>query len=338
MLSKIFLCKETRAGESRVALIPEDIKMLIDNGYSVVVESDAGLKSGYLNQQYQEIGASIISVDEENIHSYKQAFSDIHLIVRAKRPCREREILENKAMRKGTVMIGALDPFEPNSTHIDEYHHADIHAYSLDQVTSEDDNDINVLKVMSNMAGRLALRDALEKLDRRANTVVVIGLGSVGQSVIDEALNLGLSVDAIVGNVSVSNKLTSLGVNTHIVDRSLPLTTQQEKIGMILKNADITIASARRSSEKAPLLVTKSTINNMKTGSVIVDMAISEGGNVDGSEHDNTIESENGVLITNVSGYPKAMPKEASIQWSKVSLTFILRYLNELDKAPIRPL
>jgi len=338
MSLKLFLAKETRANERRVALIPDDVKTLVDQGLSVFVEKNAGIEAGYSNKAYEDCGATIVNIEENNLISYKKAFKDINFIVRAKRPSREREKLESQSIPPNTVMLGALDPFEPGSPHIEEYHQTKIQAYSLDQAEVSPDDPMNVLSAMSKIAGMLALRDAIDKSKHKPHKAVIIGLGTVGQSAIDEALKQGLSVSVITGNNSNTDKLKSIGVNAHIVDRSLPIEKQQKQIYSIIKDADIVITSARKSNEKAPILITKPTLESMKPGAVIVDMALSEGGNVEGSKHDETIKVDNGVLITNVSGYPKAMPYEASQLWSKASLTFILRYTEDRKALSINPL
>ena len=112
---------------------------------------------------------------------------------------------------------------------------------------------------------------------------------------------------------------------------------QQQQIGQIISDADIVITSVRKSGQQAPLLIPKTTLDVMKSGAVIVDMAISEGGNVYGSKHDETIRTERDVLVTNVSGYPKIMPHEASALWSRASLHFILKLAGDVDSIALKP-
>ena len=87
--------------------------------------------------------------------------------------------------------------------------------------------------------------------------------------------------------------------------------------------ADIVITSARAANQRAPLLISAATLNQMKAGAVIVDMALSEGGNVEGSHHDETHVLGNGVIMTNVSSYSKQVPHEASILWSQETRLFL---------------
>ncbi len=336
-MNTILLVKESRAGECRVALVPCDAQRLIEEGYAILVESDAGLAAGYPNELYQQIGAKIVDLDDQCLASYISLFSQVDMIVRVKRADRIREQLEAQAMKAGTLMIGALDPFEVNSTHIDEYHAAGILAYSIDQARLPVHDPMNVLAAMSRFAGQLALQDACAKHSQQINKVVIIGLGVVGQSALEEALHLKLPVWAVVSTETQANSLKKLGVNICKIDRSLTLIMQQKAINQLIMEADIVIASARRAGQRAPLLIPKSSLDVMKSHAVVVDMAISEGGNVEGSRHDETVETANNVLITNVSGYPKSIPHETSVFWSRASLGFILGLANPSIIVPLQP-
>lgn len=336
MSFNVFLAKESRAGEQRVGLTSSDVATLIAAGHSVFIESDAGLGAGYKDEDYQTVGANIVELDATSPNSYLNAFKNIDIIVRVKRPDREREILESKAMHPGMMMIGAFDPYESESEHVDEYHRAGIYAYSLDQ--AKPDDPINVLTAMSRLAGKLALRDAISKFEGRVNKVVIIGFGEVGKSALIEALEQKLTTLVLVGSQEAKETVLALHATASILDRSLPPSDQHQIILEATKDADIIITSARKAGQKAPLLFPKMSLDAMKPGAVIVDMAISEGGNVYGSKHDETITNERGVIITNISGYPKTLPEEASILWSKASLNFILKLSHNPESIDLKPI
>jgi NAD/NADP transhydrogenase alpha subunit len=321
--------KETRAGETRVALIPKDVNTLVDKGHKVYIEHNAGEKAGFSDQDYQIAGAEIRYMNDENdsVDNYKHLFKGIDIIVRVKRPDRCREILENKALLPVMVMIGALDPLEKHSSHMQEYHHAGITTYSIDQLNLEADDPMNVLAAMSKIAGRLALLDAIDKYHSNIKKVVIIGFGIVGRAAFDEAFNRKLNVTVMVNNLSKIDEITKQKANFLLLDNKADLNQQQEIIKQIVCDADIVITSARKSNQPAPLLIPLATLEHMKKGSVIVDMALSEGGNVEGSEHDMTHVLGNGIIVTNTSGYPKALPHDASLLWSKASLLFILKLI-----------
>lgn len=332
---KILLAKETRAGELRVGLIPGDIKQLINHGHSIFVEHNAGKSAGFEDVEYQNAGAQIIFLKDESIESYKHFFQNMDVVVRAKRPAREREILENQAMKSGTILIGALDPLEKNAKHLDEYRHAGIVGYSIDQLELDINDPMNVLAAMSQMAGRLALLDGIEKFGAGAKKIVIIGFGVVGQSAFKEAFNHDGVVTVILSNKDQAKEVEGLGAKAILLNRDFTIEQQQELVKDVILDADVVITGARKANQPAPLLIPLKTLRSMKKGSVIVDMALSEGGNVEGSEHDETKVLGNEIIVTNTSGYPKAVPHEASILWSRANLHFI-NMLAEGKKIPLQ--
>lgn len=328
MFFNILITKETRAGETRVALIPRDVRVLVENGHHIFVEHDAGTKAGFSDLDYQQAGARIRYINSDNVQTYQKFFDNIDIVVRAKRPERERERLENQSMSKGTILIGALDPFEKNSAHINEYHRAQIIAYSIDQLKLTENDPMNLLAAMSKIAGRLALLDAIDKFTamqmRIIKKVVIIGFGSVGRAAFDEALTQQLPTTVILTNIALAKEIEAKGAIALLLDKNKSLNEQQHFIRDVLLNTDIVITSARKPNQLAPLLIPQQTLDHMQKGAVIVDMALSEGGNVEGSVHDATLMLGNSVIVTNASGYPKAFPREASELWSRACLQFIL--------------
>ncbi len=323
-MANILITKETRAGESRVALIPADVKKLANKGYKIYIEQNAGTAAGYPDQEYENAGAEIRYINQYSVENFKKLFANINIIVRVKRPDTQREKLENQALSQGMIMIGALDPLEKHSSHINEYHQAGIHAYSIDQMQLAHDDPMNILASMSKIAGRLALLDALDKFHSTIKKVVIIGFGIVGYSAFMEARSKNLPTTVIINNSNQANEITQHGGNILLLDTNADLQQQQTVIKQALSDADIVITSARRANQPAPLLIPRDTLLHMHKGSVVVDMALSEGGNVEGSEHDATRILGNEITVTNTSGYPKAVPHEASQLWSTASRLFIL--------------
>lgn len=322
MSQSILIVKESRSGEQRVAVVPSDVVKLVSQGASVIIEQGAGQAAGFDDGAYEAAGAVVRSKSDESVTAYKQLFDGVDIVVRAKRPSREREQLESQAFRSGMTMIGALDPFETHSSHIDEYKLAGLTYYSIDQLDVPADDPMNLLAAMSAMAGRLSLIDAIEQSKIDINKVALIGFGVVGQSAYEEALRRNLSVV-----VFARRPIESLadGVEFVLLDREASLADTQKVLQSRLVDCDVVITSARVSNQTAPILIPASTLATMKKGAVVVDMALSEGGNVEGSEHDATHMLGNDVLVTNVSGYPKAFPHEASEAWSKATTAFLLQ-------------
>jgi len=332
----ILVVKETREGESRVSLVPRDIKKLIEQGHHVFFEHRAGEGAQFFDQDYQNAGAVIRYISDETILSYQEYFKDIDLIVRAKRPERSREILESKTISKETIMIGALDPLEKQSPHIQEYHEANIIAYSIDQLHLPPDDPMNLLAVMSKIAGKLALLDAIKHFDSIIKKIVIIGFGMAGRAAFDEAVKQELPIVVVLTNPNSMDEIKSRGHECVLLDKNAGIKEQQAFIKQILLNANIVITSARSPNQPAPLLIPTDTLQSMQSGSVIVDLALSEGGNVEGSEHDKTKRLGNNIIVTNVSGYPKIFPHDASKLWSTVSFHFI-HLLGSERQVPLAP-
>ena len=184
------------------------------------------------------------------------------------------------------------------------------------------DHPMNVLAQMSRIAGQLALDDALEKLDRTPKKIVIIGFGTAGKSAFHHAINLGYT-HIIVNQQQKSIDIEQDGGVPIVIEKNTPLGQQQAIIQTHLANADIVITTARSSGKKSPLLIPISTLNEMQPGSVVIDMAIAEGGNVENSEHDRTLILGNNVIVSNTSGYPKVKPHKSSVIWSHATLQFI---------------
>ncbi len=319
----ILLVKETKAGERRVALVPQDVKKLVENGHRVFVENEAGVAAGFTNPDYEAAGAVIRETPQENVESFQALFLGVNIVVRAKRAKREREMLENKALIQQTIMIGALDPFEKNSPHMDELKQAGVKAFSLDQFNFAADDPKNILTAMSKIAGKLALEDAVEKHKATVSEVLILGFGVVGQSAFKRAIERQYKTTVMLRNKQKAAMIEELGGETVLFDSQHNEKQRQDLILQTAKNADVIVTSIRKAKETAPILIAKAGISHLKPGAIIVDMAISEGGNVEGSQHDATIDLGNNVSVTNVSGYPKAVPHEASKLWSRASYYFI---------------
>lgn len=336
MLFNILITKETRAGEQRVALIPREVKKLSELGHRVFLEHDAGQASGFSDVEYQKAGSEIRILKQLNSHELNQLFKNINLVVRVKRPDRAREILESQTIRPGTILIGVFDTLEKGSPHIEEYHRAKILAYSIDQIPLSPDDPMNLLSAMSKIAGRLALLDAIEKHRGAGNRVVILGFGTLGRSAFEEALQRKLDITVVLTNTAHLDEIKKRGAKAVWLDKKSKLQDQQKLIKSVLLHADIVIAAARTSNQTAPLLIPADTLDSMQKGAVIVDLALTEGGNVEGSEHDKTHLLGNGVIVTNVSGYPKAMPIEISKIWSEISFHYICKLASGAG-IPLKP-
>lgn len=247
---RILVPKETRAEETRVGLIPKDVSALIAQGHTVFVEYQAGIAAGYSNQDYEKAGAHIRYLTGESLAHYQNFFEGIDVVLRVKRPARDREILENLSLSSRTILIGALDPLENDSAHIHEYLKAGIIAYSIDQLDLAPNHPMNVLHAMSEIAGRLAFQNALDQFCGIPKRMVVIGYGTAGRSALDEALRTGIESWVVFTRSNSVDDLKARGATPILLPKNYSLFHQQRKIAQVVRYADIVITAARNKRER----------------------------------------------------------------------------------------
>jgi len=302
MSEQILVVKETREGEDRVALTPKTVAYLSAKGYSIAVESQAGSNAGFTDEAYVQAGARLFQLTSNG-------FPPHTFILRVKRGSPARELLENTCFRKGCCMMGFLSPFEANSN-VPAWQAAGLTTFSLELFKSLPQNDPrNVQAAMSRLAGRIALQDALKIYQEGQKIrVTVLGAGAASLSAAFEARRLGLPVQLFGRKEALRADLEKQGITY----RLLPEQNAVPFIRSYLKNETIVITAARVPQQKAPLLIDEESLLQLPKGAVVIDLAMSEGGNVAGSKRDEVVMAENDVSIVNVSGYPKMEPREAS--------------------------
>jgi NAD(P) transhydrogenase subunit alpha len=324
MTESVLLVRETRAGETRVALTPNDVSALLLCGAvrRIYVERGAGLAAGFVDADFERAGAVLRASadDDSDAEGLARLFADVHTIVRCKRasPVRERAEVEALA-RARTVqrMVGALDVLERASSHVQAWKDAGVsEIVSLDQLASS-----KLLSAMSDMTGELAFRHALSLAGAQpVQRVVILGFGVAAKSALREA-----QTHAAVERVDVfcTQRQECDDARVHFTVMPATLAEQQAVVRAAVVSAQVVICAARRSNTPAPLLLPADTLEAMLPGAVVLDLAVTEGGNCDGALHDQTVVvGSKQVLVVNVSGYPKAHPHEASVRWSAASTEF----------------
>jgi H+-translocating NAD(P) transhydrogenase subunit alpha len=301
---QILVVKETRENEKRVALTPKMVARLTQKGYRILVEESAGLNSGFTDDEYVKAGAKVFILSKSGFPAYT-------FIVRVLRPSKERETIEKSLYHGGTAMLGFLFPFVADN-HIDTWQALELTTLSFDLFKSLSIHDPkNAQAAMSRIAGRLALHDALKHYRGKKNIILtVIGAGAAGLSAAFEGLKCGIKVQVFGRREALRKELEAAGASYYV----LPETTieQIHLIRSYLTESNIVITAARTPGKKAPLLIDEESLKILPPKAVVVDLAISNGGNVCGSKHDQIITLENDVLLVNVSGYPKTEPRASS--------------------------
>jgi H+-translocating NAD(P) transhydrogenase subunit alpha len=336
---KIVIPKETKVRENRVAITPDTVKELIKKGFQCTIESGAGENSYFKDDTYTAAGATVAS-------NRKELFSNADIVLAVNPPAAE----DIASMKKDAVLIS----FMYAATHPDLVKAcaaAGITAFSVDAIPRiSRAQKMDALSSQANLAGYKSViiaSDALGKIFPLMMTaagtikpakVVIMGAGVAGLQAIATAKRLGAIVEVSDIRPETKEQVQSLGGKfielkgddsvkmaggyvTNVSEEFLK--KQQELIGKHVAEADIVITTALIPGRKAPVLITEAMVNSMRNGSVIVDMAVEQGGNVVGSEMNKTVVKGNGVKIIGESNLPAMLPLNASDLYAKNISTFL---------------
>ncbi len=331
--------KENNEFEKRVALTPGVIQSLIKSGFEFIVEKDAGKNSFIDNGDYEKAGAKIIDNKDE---LYRTA----DLIVKVNAPT-SAEI----GMMKKEATVISLFYASINRDLVEASSRQGISVFSMDAIPRiSRAQKMDVLSSQANLAGykavvigAAALGKIFPLLMTAAGTikparVVIMGAGVAGLQAIATAKRLGAIVEVSDIRPDTKEQVESLGGKFIEVegDTSIKveggyvknvsvefLKKQQALIAKHISEADLVITTALIPGKKAPLLVTADMVKNMRPGSVIVDMAVGQGGNCELSEKDKTVV-KNGITIIGESNLPSLLPLNASELYAKNIQAFLL--------------
>ena len=332
---------ETLAGETRVAATPETVKKFAAMGCEVLVQSGAGLASSCTNAAYEAAGAKVVATAAEALNT------DIVLKVAA--PSAE----ETALIKQGATVLAAFAPHQ--NDHLEAYAARGLTCVAMElipRITRAQSSDI--LSSQANVAGyKAVLLGANEyaglfpMMMTAAGTikparVVVLGVGVAGLQAIATAKRLGAVVEASDLRPAAKEQVESLGgrwldVPMSDEEKAKALGTggyawqpspeyirdQAAVVDKAVSNANIVITTAQIPGRKAPVLIKAETVAKMKPGSVIIDMAVSSGGNVEGSKLDETVITENGARIVGIGNIPALVATEASALYSRNLLNFL---------------
>ena len=353
---KISIPKERRPHERRVAATPDTVKRLVTQGFEVVVETGAGEGAAFPDDAYRAAGATIAP-------DAAAALGAGDIVLKVERPLigGEGSLDEVAAIRRGAVLIGLLQPLQ-HPADAAAYAKAGIAAFAMELVPRiTRAQSMDVLSSQSNLAGYKAVLDAAAEFGRAfpmmmtaAGTipparVLVMGAGVAGLQAIATARRLGGIVSATDVRFAAKEQVESLGASFLAVDLEAMKAMetaggyakemgedfarrQREHVTEALKKTDIVICTALVPGRKAPVLITAAMVAVMKPGSVIVDLAVEQGGNVEGSRLGEVAVSANGVRIVGHANVPSRIAVDASQLYAKNLLNF-LAVLIDKDKA-----
>jgi NAD(P) transhydrogenase subunit alpha len=352
-LTKILIPIETASGERRVSATPSAVKKLKCLGCEVFVESSAGELSGFNDTLYKESGGEIVS--KSNINIWENA--DVVFCVQ---PPSESNLSK---LKKGAILLGLLNPYanEKLQKTITSKKISALSMELLPRISRAQSSD--VLSSQANIAGYKAVLLAASELDRyfpmlmtAAGTVqpakvVVLGGGVAGLQAVATAKRLGAIVFVSDIRPAVKEQVESLGarfIELPEIDEKpgesggyakavTPefLSKQKATLTKYLSEADVAVCTAQVLGKKAPVLIDSHMIEKMRPGAVVIDLAVSQGGNCEGTKSNETI-IKNGVKLIGAGELPSSVPYDASTLYAKNLTSLITPFIKDgvinLDK------
>jgi NAD(P) transhydrogenase subunit alpha len=344
---KVAVIAETDADEPRVAATPETVKKMVALGATVAVQAGAGVKSGILDADYTAAGAAV-AADPVN---------DADIVLQVRRP----EGPELSRLKKGAIVIGMMDPYGQESA-VAAMAEAGIVAFALEllpRITRAQTMD--VLSSQANLAGYRAVIDASGAFGRAlpmmmtaagtvpAARVFVMGAGVAGLQAIATARRLGAIVTATDVRPAAKEQVESLGAKFIAVEdeefkaaetaggyaKEMSKEYQAKQAALVaehIKKQDIVITTALIPGRPAPRLVSRDMVAAMRPGSVVVDLAVERGGNVEGVNPDAVTEAS-GVKIVGYRNVPGRLAATASSLYAKNVFAFLELLIDKKSKA-----
>tara|TARA_B100001564_G_scaffold87845_1_gene71381 strand:+ start:2431 stop:3534 length:1104 start_codon:yes stop_codon:yes gene_type:complete len=324
MIKKLGIPKEVKQDEGRIALIPQHITQFTGLA-DIFVETQAGIGSGFTDEDYQAAGAKILP-------SAKDIYETSEIICKVKEP----QPQELELLNSSHVLFGYLH-LSSNLSLTKELLDKKLTGIATEMIM--DGKEYPLLIPMSKIAGNLAVQKGMQFLEysskgkgvllsaisgEKSSKVTVIGCGEVGRASIHKSIQIGASVTAIDVN---ENTLEDLK-NKYGENISTIVSGTEEALNAI-RSADLVIGAVLLPGRKPPVVVTEEDINAMEKGTVIVDVAIDQGGCVEGvnpNTHSEPFVIRNGVIVSAIANLPGAVPRTSSIELS----TSLQKYVDNL--------
>lgn len=334
---KIGVLKEVKSGENRVALTPKITSQLISKGFEIIVEKNAGLHSAFDDAMFEEQGAKIVE--------QKEVFSQADILIKIN-PFSSDEVQQ---LREGQIVFCMLF-HRTNTDLVAQLAGKKVSAFSLDAIPRiSRAQSMDVLSSQSNLAGYKAVLLGANEMTKifplmmtaggtiTPSKVLIYGVGVAGLQAIATAKRLGAVVEATDIRPETKEQAESLGAKFISVENDGEASEggyakeasedyarrQKEAVDKSLFQADLVITTALVPGRKAPVLIKEEQVKQMKLGSVIVDMAVEQGGNCEVSEEGKTVE-KHGVRVMGVPNLPSTLATNASELYAKNLMTFLL--------------
>ncbi|ASY66481.1 NAD(P) transhydrogenase alpha subunit (plasmid) [Sinorhizobium sojae CCBAU 05684] len=343
----VYIARENSPDEPRVAGSPETVKKIRSFGFEVVVEAGAGLSSRIPDAEYEKAGARIGTAKDAR---------NADVVLKVRRPT----VAEIKGYKAGALVIAIMDP-HGNEEAIAGMAKAGLTAFAMElmpRITRAQSMD--VLSSQANLAGYQAVIDAAHEYDRAlpmmmtaagtvpAAKVFVMGAGVAGLQAIATARRLGAMVSATDVRPAAKEQVASLGAKFIAVEdeefkaaetaggyaKEMSKEYQAKQAALVAEHIakqDIVITTALIPGRPAPRLVTREMLKSMKPGSVVIDLAVERGGNVEGAEAGTVAEVE-GVKVVGHLNVPGRIAASASLLYAKNLVTFLETLVSKEEK------
>ena len=340
--------RELAAGETRVPVIPDSVKRFVNEGAEVHIETGMGQSILIEDQAYKDAGATIVS-------DRTALLNNADIVLRLRKP----DLSEVSQLKKGSIHISFLDPFNENEL-VDAFAAAGVTAISMEMIPrTTRAQKMDALSSQASLAGYAMVVLAADRLDKilpmmmtpagtiSPSRVFIIGAGVAGLQAIATAKRMGARVDAFDTRPVVKEQVESLGGKFVEIDLgetgqtsggyANALTEEQVKLQLegqkkVCSQSDIVITTAQLFGRPAPTVVTKDMLEAMKPGSVVVDLAVESGGNVEGSVAGEEVVI-NGVKVIGLANMPGRVADNASQMYSANVHNLVLEYWNSETKA-----
>ena len=320
---KIGVPKEIKPQENRIGLTPDSVKSLVSNGHEVLVENNGGFEAGFYNDQYKSVGAKIVEKAED-------IFNDAEIIVKVKEPLSN----EVKMIRENQIVFTYL-----HLAAAKELTQGLINSKSICiayETVTDNNGRLPLLAPMSAVAGRMSVQAGAHCLEKNqkgrglllggapgveSGTVVILGGGVVGENAAIIATGMRAKVHIVDKSEARLKQLIEM-----FGDKIIPQQSDKTDLNKLIAKADLLVGGVLIPGAEAPKLVTKDMLKLMKRGSVIVDVAIDQGGCVETSKP--TTHAEPTYIVDDVVHYcvanmPGGVPRTSTIALNKATLPFL---------------
>ena len=319
--------KEIKTAENRVGATPAGVDAFVGAGHKVLIEKGAGEGSGFSDEEYKQAGAEIVPTAADAWGA--------EMVLKVKEPIKP----EYRFFREGLLLFTYLHLAHPELRELTELLMENKVAAVAYETVELADGLLPLLEPMSEVAGKMAVQVAARCLEKLSGgrgkllggvpgvlpcTVVVIGVGTVGRNAAEIAVGMGASVIAVDLRI---DRLRHLSEIFH--GNLLTLSSNPRNVAEAVKRADVVIGAVLVPGARAPRVVTREMVRSMKPGSVIVDVAIDQGGCIETAlptTHTDPIYVEEGVIHYCVTNMPGAVPRTSTYALTNATLPYALKF------------